>query len=49
MAFDDYVWQHDSGRDDLCPKPGINKFLKEHKREYRLLIMDEQVWISKNG
>lgn len=49
MAFDDYVWQHDSGKDELRPKPGIDKFLSEHNGEYHLLIMDEQVWISKNG
>jgi hypothetical protein len=48
MAFDDYQWNHESGKDELRPKPGIDKFLEEHKNEYRLLIMDEQVWISKN-
>jgi predicted O-methyltransferase YrrM len=49
MAFDDYQWHHDSGKDELRPKPGIDQFLEEHKDEYSLLIMDEQVWISKNG
>lgn len=49
MAFDDYQWTHESGRNELRPKPGIDKFLEEHKQEYSLLIMDEQVWISKNG
>ena len=49
MAFDDYQWSHDSGEEMLKPKPGIDKFLEEHKGEYHLLIMDEQVWISKNG
>lgn len=49
MAFDDYQWNHESGEEMLKPKPGIDKFLEEHKGEYHLLIMDEQVWISKNG
>ena len=49
MAFDDYQWSHESGEEALSPKPGIDKFLKEHKGDYHLLIMDEQVWISKNG
>lgn len=48
MAFDDYQWHHDSGQEELCPKPGINKFLDEYAGEYRLLIMDEQVWIFKD-
>lgn len=49
MAFDDYLWQHDTKENHLRPKPGIDKFLSEHSGEYQLLIMDEQVWISKNG
>ncbi len=49
MAFDDYQWRHDSGEEHLCPKLGIDRFLSEHKGQYHLLIMDEQVWISKNG
>jgi hypothetical protein len=48
MAFDDYQWSHDSNSPMLSPKPGIDKFLEEHKGQYRLMIMDEQVWISKN-
>lgn len=49
LAFDDYLWQHDTKQDHLRPKPGIDKFLQEHSGEYQMLIMDEQVWISKNG
>ena len=49
MAFDDYHWQHDSGKEELRPKPGIDKFLSEHKEEFSLLVMNEQVWILKNG
>lgn len=49
LAFDDYLWQHDTKQDHLRPKPGIDKFLQEHSGEYQILVMDEQVWISKNG
>lgn len=49
MAFDDYQWIHDSGDRMLSPKPGIDRFLKEYKNQYKLLIMDEQVWVTKNG
>lgn len=49
MAFDDYLWQHDTKQNHLRPKPGIDKFLEEHANEYKMLVMDEQVWISKNG
>jgi len=48
MAFDDYEWHHDSNIAELCPKQGINKFLAEHEGEYKIMIVDEQVWISKN-
>jgi hypothetical protein len=48
LAFDDYLWQHDTYQDHLRPKPGIDQFLEEHYGEYQMLIMDEQVWISKN-
>jgi predicted O-methyltransferase YrrM len=47
MAFDDYRWLHDSGDKNLSPKPGIDKFLKEIKKEHELLVSDEQVWIVK--
>lgn len=47
MAFDDYLWVHDSGDPILSPKKGIDKFLKEYKNQHKLLIMDEQVWIIK--
>lgn len=49
MAFDDYQWKHETNQENLCPKPGIDKFLSEHENEYKILIMDEQVWIIKNG
>jgi hypothetical protein len=49
MAFDDYQWTHSSKEKSLSPKPGIDKFLSQHKKQYSLIIMDYQVWISKNG
>lgn len=48
MAFDDYMWRHDSGDAMLCPMPGINQFLQEYNGKFQLLIMFEQVWIRKN-
>jgi hypothetical protein len=47
MAFDDYRWVHDSGDLGLSPKRGIDKFLKDIKGQYDLLISDEQLWIIK--
>jgi hypothetical protein len=48
MAFDDYQWRHDSGNIMLSPKPGIDRFLNEFDGQYKLMIMDEQVWIRKH-
>lgn len=48
MAFDDYLWQHDTYQEHLRPKPGIDRFLQEHSGKYQILIMDEQVWILKH-
>lgn len=48
MAFDDYLWHHESNQDHLRPQPGIDRFLLEHKDQYKIIVMDEQVWISKN-
>jgi len=48
MAFDDYMWRHDSGDIMFCPMPGINQFLQEYSGKFQLLIMFEQVWIRKN-
>lgn len=48
MAFDDYYWSHDSNDPMLSPKPGIDRFLEEYRHNHKLIIMDEQVWISKN-
>lgn len=48
MAFDDYMWVHESGSSDLSPKMGINRFLKEYRKKINIIIIDEQVWISKD-
>lgn len=47
MAFDDYMWSHDSGDPMLSPKPGIDRFLKKYEGKYKLVIMFEQVWLIK--
>ena len=47
MAFDDYLWHHDSNDKNLEPKKGIDKFLREKKKELKVMIMDEQVWVVK--
>lgn len=47
MAFDDYMWSHDSGDLEMTPKPAIDKFLKEYRRQYEMIIKYEQVWVLK--
>lgn len=47
MAFDDYLWVHTSGDQDLSPRKGIDKFLQEYSGKYNIIVMDEQVWIFK--
>lgn len=47
MAFDDYMWSHDSGDKNLEPKKGIDKFIKQKKKDLKIMIMDEQVWVVK--
>lgn len=47
MAFDDYLWVHDSKDPNLSPRKGIDKFLYKYENQYKLIIMDEQVWVCK--
>jgi len=47
IAFDDYLWVHDSNDPNLSPRKGIDKFLYKYENQYKLIIMDEQVWICK--
>lgn len=47
MAFDDYLWHHDSKDPELEPKLGINKFIKEHEKQLEILFVGYQVWIKK--
>lgn len=47
MAFDDYTWQHESGRPALAPKGGIHMFLDRHAGEYEVLAINLQYWIVK--
>jgi hypothetical protein len=47
MAFDDYLWHHESNNPILEPKNGIDKFLSEQKDSINTLHMGYQVWIEK--
>lgn len=47
MAFDDYLWKHDSKNPELEPKMGIDKFLKDNKKDIQVLINGYQIWIKK--
>lgn len=47
MAFDDYLWHHDTNNPELEPKLGIDKFLKEYKNQFQILFTGYQVWIKK--
>lgn len=47
LGFDDYTWQHDSGRDDMRPGPAIDRFVKEYEKEIDVLEAGDQYWIRK--
>lgn len=47
LAFDDYKWGDHLDDQSLAPKPGIDKFLTEFAGKYKILDLDEQVWIEK--
>jgi hypothetical protein len=47
MAFDDYLWKHDTNSLELEPRMGIDKFLEEHKNDVEILINGYQIWIKK--
>lgn len=47
MAFDDYLWHHDTKISELEPKNGIDTFLNEQKAHVELLHHSYQVWIKK--
>ncbi len=47
MAFDDYLWKHDTKNIELEPKMGIDKFLENHKNQVKVLFIGYQVWIEK--
>ena len=48
MAFDDYLWKHDSKNPELEPKMGIDQFLKDNEKDIQILINGYQVWIKKS-
>jgi predicted O-methyltransferase YrrM len=47
LAFDDYIWSHESGDPRLAPQVGIDLFLHRHKSDYELLARNNQVWLKK--
>ena len=47
LAFDDYLWSHESGDPKLAPKIGIDTFLEELGDSYDLLEYGYQVWLTK--
>lgn len=47
MAFDDYLWSHDTKLPELEPKMGIDRFLVEHEKDIEVLSHGYQVWIKK--
>lgn len=47
LAFDDYLWNHESGDPKLAPKIGIDTFLEEQGESYDLLEYGYQVWLVK--
>ena len=48
MAFDDYLWGHESGDPRLAPQVGIDLFLHRHLGNYELLTKNNQVWVRKH-
>lgn len=47
MAFDDYLWHHDTNNPKLEPKLGIDKFLELVNDEVQIIHKAYQVWIKK--
>lgn len=47
LAFDDYLWQHESGDIYKSPRLGIDKFLDENKDKIEIMEKSYQVWIRK--
>jgi predicted O-methyltransferase YrrM len=47
MAFDDYTWGQGLPT-ELAPGLGIDLFLSRHEEEYKVLVINSQVWIQKN-
>jgi len=47
MAFDDYLWHHDTNNPALEPKNGIDNFIELVKNDVEVLHYGYQVWIKK--
>ena len=47
LAFDDFLWEHESRNPKLSPGPGINKFISENIDKVSVLIALNQLWLVK--
>lgn len=47
LAFDDYLWKHESNDPQLSPKPAIDSFLEKYKDDLEVIIKNYQVWVKK--
>lgn len=47
LAFDDYTWEHDSKLPEMKPKPAIDRFVEENKKDLHVLDVGDQYWILK--
>jgi predicted O-methyltransferase YrrM len=47
LAFDDYLWKHDSNNPELSPAPAINSFIEQHYSELEVIVKNYQIWIKK--
>jgi predicted O-methyltransferase YrrM len=46
LAFDDYLWKHDSQDPKLEPKAGIDRFVEENFDKIKVLINHYQYWLT---
>lgn len=47
LAFDDYLWGAESGRDVDSPAPAIDAFVKCFQDRYEVLLVSGMVWLRK--
>lgn len=47
LAFDDYLWTHESRKVELSPKPAINNFITKYNNELEIIVKNYQIWVKK--